>query len=171
MKIKALLVFTFLICFSCNDERQKLKKELKDFQSKKINIEYPLKSFSALNDWKYFTPKKKYQIVTYIDGTCPICLNKLGLWDEYVKNHSEKLDFLLFVKYDNIEDLKYFLQRIDYKFEVIPDSCNTFFKKNLFQQNEQFHTFLMDSSKNVLIVGNPVHINAIDKLMWQYIDE
>lgn len=171
MKNKVLLFIVILFCFSCNDEKQKLRKSLKEFRSNKIKITYPLKSYSITNGWDFYTPKHKFQLVSYIDGTCPMCLNELGLWNEYITNHHEKLDYLLFVKCLNINDIKYFLEQIDYTYEIIPDTSDIFLKQNILVRDEQFHTFLMDTNKNVHVVGNPTQIKAIDELIWKYINE
>jgi hypothetical protein len=164
-------IFLFFCIFSCNNEKIKLRKDLSEFRQRKVKIEYPLKKFSTKNGWNYFMPKSKYQMVTYIDGTCPICLNELGLWNEYISNHQGEIDYLLFVKTNNIDDLKYFLLQIDYNYDVIPDSTDTFFRKTIFPPNEDFHTFLTDSLKNVLIVGNPLKNKTLDKLIWKTINK
>jgi len=169
MKTSSLFLFAFLLCFSCNGERLQMHKELKMLRKIELDIDYPIKAFSIDSGYYSIYPENRFQIVTYIDGTCPLCLNELGLWEEYILNHQGSVDFFLFVNTKSIDDLKFFLQKIDFRLDVIPVFDNDFQFRNIIPKYEGLNTFLMENSRNVIIVGNPIKVKAIDNLVQKAI--
>lgn len=166
----SLILFFSLV--SCQFDGIKHAKEIRDLENKQLTINLPLKLYSLNKNFYDYIPQKKYKIVTYIDTRCYICLNELGLWNEYIKNHrSLDVEYLLFLRIDDFRKVEYFLQHIDFEYPIIADMNNTFFENNKLPMDKALNTFLIDSTNRIVLIGNPAKVPALSDLYIDYLEK
>lgn len=171
MRIFFISIIFLHIFISCQFNTLELNKEIRELKSKPLLIDYPLKFYSISKGWFNNTPLKKFKIVTCIDARCSTCLNELGLWNEYIEDNQDfNVDYLFFLKIDDFKKVEYFLKHIDFKYPVIIDENNTFFNQNSLPKDKTLHTFLIDRTNNILLVGNPAKIPSLNKLFRNFLN-
>lgn len=110
------------------------------------------------------------KIVSYIDGTCSVCINSLLFWDEFSKKISSEnihCPILLYIHTDNVEDFKKdIIDKMEIDIPCFYDKDSEFKHQNgLYDQ--RFQVALLDHENKVILIGNPT-LN--DKLSDLYLE-
>ena len=160
MKIFLGSFILFIILFSCQESK---RSDIKNQQKNIIDTS----GLRLYNPFNITAPLKKTYITSYINASCPSCINELNLWAEFQKeikrrNNSDSTVFIpiLFSKDDFI-----FIQHLfsSGKINAMPfyfllDEKNRFLERNNFlKNNSDFHnTVVIDSDDEVIYGGNPI---------------
>ncbi|WP_298512211.1 hypothetical protein [uncultured Kordia sp.] len=103
--------------------------------------------------------KKKYTLISYLDGECSSCVHDLKKWEALVKKHptfEEKLDIEFLITSGDIELLKYQVyDQAKSSFIFLWDKSNTFKPINKISDLKAYQTFLIKDNK-IVFVGSPI---------------
>lgn len=169
-----------LFCFSCISKEEQLREEIKMFQSHSVFL--CVEKMFALKegrDTAVTHRKNSMKMVVYTDSTiCSSCrLQNIHLWDDLLEEASyyeENLDFY-FIFSPARKDMDSFrLTMRTYAPDniVYVDTLGLFVKQNPYlPSNPVMHTFLLDETNNVLLVGNPLENEKIAEIFWQIVEE
>ena len=115
-----------------------------------------------------------YKWIEYVDSAecSPCTIDHLSEWKLYLKTNGKLCDIQII-----IESKKYKLQQIkekliqnDIQLPVYIDTSFIFHRHNPQIPNKRiFHTFLLDESNKVILVGNPLKNKRIDSLFYERI--
>lgn len=110
-----------------------------------------------------------FTILTYVDSTgCTGCKMKLPLWKEFLNTidstHDSDVQFLMVVDSSGIEELYHNLQCDGFDYLVYLDAGNKISKSNIFPEKIVLQTYLLDKSKKVMAIGNPLYSSKIASL-------
>ncbi len=156
IKSKIILLVMFCSILACQENN--LKRSVRRIKRKNILI--------PKNPSKLGNVKKELKVVSYIDGNCPVCIDDLKLWADWIKKDSSNTHFYLFFHTIDTSCFDYFKKtyyELDYP--LICDIEDSFRKKNsLNDYDKRLLTFLCDSNNNVILVGNPLHNDMLMKL-------
>jgi len=176
-KIISTLFMAFLLFFiSCNENRG-LQTDMTSMFSSSIKIDKD--RMLCLNYDKISSMNKPlFRLVAYVDSSeCSSCsLGKLKSLESYLKknvfNKSFQFIIVLESKRDevktNIEEIKV----VGISTPVLIDSTSIFRQENpQMPNNSILHTFLLNSSDSIVLVGDPLQNEHIDKLFRKIVNE
>jgi hypothetical protein len=128
-------------------------------------------SSSRLFD-KTFT--KPLKVVTFVDGTCGVCIDNLKHWQkfiDYVKKHNGQCDFIFYIQADDQEEFeKGIMTKLELKFPWILDKKDRFiFQNNLI--DKRFQTALLNSKNEVMLIGDIMFNPKLEELYRKTIEE
>lgn len=107
--------------------------------------------------------RKPLKIATIINLDCGLCIESLNRWEEYVKN--KDITFILIVGGNDFEFFKALKNNESQTFEnIFHDKNNVFEMTNKIPRESRFRTFLIDKDNKILLIGNPLFNESIDKL-------
>jgi hypothetical protein len=159
-----LIYFMLLIIFlftSCSNENKKLKtKDLITFQT--LNI--PLK-LTVFNPFKKVLKDSleisnaPFKIYTSINISCPSCIDKVNLWNNFIKldvNKGVPL-VIIFNSEDKFRLMQYLINNNEIKpfqYPFFLDSLNTFSKNKPFSKSNEINAVLTNNKNEILLVGD-----------------
>ncbi len=114
---------------------------------------------------------KKVKIVTFIDGSCSICIKSLKEWQLIMKEEQFKeLGYIFIISsYDHMVTFKKLNSNfIKLEYPYYYDAGDRLFLKNKIPDEQLFQTFLLDENNKVVLMGNP---NTHEKIYSLYINE
>ena len=175
-----LIAMESFILSACNSHKTEVQKNVEKMQSSAIIIPYEQMACWARDSVLKSSPwsNAKLKLVHYVDSTtCSSCylqkvaINRLIFSLESQSNN----DFYnIFVISPNIKAKKRL--EADYSEKLIPqtifgDTANVFMKSNPNVPLESiYHTFLLDESNKVILVGNPVLNKQIEDMMLTIVE-
>ena len=121
----------------------------------------------------YSVPPTDYVIMTYIDTTsCFTCQMRLEAWMEFKSRvdslYPGKVSFLFFFNPGQEESalrrLSARLKDSDFDVPVCLDTTGIVSSMNCFPARSDFHTFLLNSDRRAVAIGNPVMSSKIQDL-------
>lgn len=149
-------------------------------KSKPVELPYDsmsIISFKDNNDYETNHATEFYWVVYSDSVDCATCrLHDLRYWDSFINqvNKATETVSFCFIFSPSEKDLKSFLcmaETFGYSNPIYLDSTNIFTRKNQhIPQGALFHTFLLDENKNVILVGDPVKNEKINKVFWNILD-
>lgn len=161
-----LMVVTIVIVSSCVDsEKVESKLLINEWSGKHIVLPHLSNRFSY---------NEKSKIVTRINGNCSQCIFKLKLWSDFLDEVESKacncdIQYYFYISGADTSAFHAINESIiHFNYPVIFDTRNTFLRENNFPKNSLFHTFLLDSTNRVILVGTPIMNSELQKL---YINE
>ncbi len=162
---KFLIIILFILIisrfsFSCK-EKKILKKENKVLLLQNIRVIYDSLAIYNLFQ-KYDTTKYKYNIVSYINVSCPPCLDEIDKWAEFYKRFKKRVKVnLVCYSEDYFEYFKYLYEngRINkLPYPLFFDTYSSSIKNNPhFVKNNFDFTAITDNTNKIIAVGNPLH--------------
>ena len=159
---KIILICIPLFCIlSCNEHHSN-KKTIEKLLSSQIT--FPAKWNTNIHDDVSYLNAAAKMVVLFDSTTCASCeLAHLWEWDEVSSISDETQNkfttvFIFSPGKKDIISVKRSLENIQSnKIRAIIDEDQEFIRLNPFIPKENtFHTFLLDSENNILLVGNPV---------------
>lgn len=162
---------------SC-DSNPKIREGLEGMQSSKVQLFQD--SMLCINGNSIIKEQehKQLKLVVFVDSSeCSSCaLDRLGEWLPYLQSHNGLNDFLFLVILESKKlDIEYAKEQLEIASVHTPvyiDTLSIFRKHNpQIPDNKLFHTFLLDESDKVLLVGNPLRNEQIDKLLRKIVKE
>lgn len=120
--------------------------------------------------------ESKYKIVTRIWGNCHVCVDELNNWkpflDSCLINH--EISFLCYINVYNFEFenfLEYMYPAIKLDYPLFIDFDNIFINTNqIFIDDQDLHTMLLDSMNRVVIIGSPIKSKEMKQLYLKYFE-
>lgn len=184
---KGLIFLLFALCIpffcSCNERRTKINEEVKQMLNEKIDIRIKdmkvfNKSGSAPIINKDSTSIPNYRYILYFDSTeCTACaMNRLaGI--KTIKKRLRRINanvtfLLIFDDPGNTDKFQseYYSSGLDEP--VYLDVKHLLKKKKSNVPQEKYlQSFMLDKNNNVVLVGNPLTNDNIEKLLYQYLSK
>ena len=161
--MKYLIFLLCILLFSCQDtKRTQYAKLIKEWEGREIL--FPASSVFTIQGQDpvdISNDLSGYKILTYVDSigcvSCKLRLQEWNLWIEELDSIvTVPLSFLFYFHPKKIKDLKYIIRRDGFFHPVCIDFEDELNKLNQFPSDDQFHTFLLDSSNRVTAIGNPI---------------
>jgi len=111
---------------------------------------------------------------TYINGQCGSCINTFTNWNDLLitsKNNKE-FQIYIYVYTPNKENfIKYYYPDEIQSYPIILDTNKKYLKVNGLSDYNDFTTFLLNSNKEVVLIGNPSNSKKLMKLYKQEINK
>lgn len=179
--LKRILYSCFIVVtfFSCN--RYNIEQDIKKMQAVEFALPYDM--FITLSDSGsnvQLDRKSDYKWVVYFDSTyCKPCLVKnLAMnWKEFIREMSrKKIDIeCVFVFSAQASDTLAFRNAMkvnDFDYPICLDTSSVVARLNpQIPDNPIFHTFLIDCSNNVVIVGDPTSSKRIMNIFYNIVSD
>lgn len=174
--MKNLPLLLLIILLSCTN-RHNIQLELANFQSKPITIPTLLQ---VANDSSFVGRSDcKVRLVVYTDSTgCTSCnLTKMYLWDSLIEfsnkyNGGLKYHFIFSPQKRDIKQFEMSIRNRNMHYPIFLDTLGEFEKLNLhLPKNRKLHTFLLDESNHVILVGDPMQNKQIRKMFYKIVEE
>lgn len=169
MKYK--IVSSLFICLfiACNKPDQ-TKHDVIRLRTEKMNLDICRKAANtdSISDWK---------LIIYTDSTqCTSCrMNDFIYWKPLLKEFESRgveTFFIFHPRHRDVASVELSLRAKKIEANVLVDSLGLFRSQNpQIPDNENLHSFLLDQSGKVVLVGNPIHSDQIKELMFRIIDE
>jgi len=152
------IIHSFFL-LGCSNYSRELKRTFKDYNGKQIIL--PDSIMLIVNSKEIpltYSNPNSLRIVSYINGNCSDCLQRLYEWEKLYNDYQETLEdisLLLFITANNYIYIESIIEKNKFSFPVIYDTDNLYIKMNEFSVDFQFKTFLIDDSNKILCIGNP----------------
>lgn len=170
-------VIIFCALSSCSSKKDEAQKTLVEMSRHKVVL--PLGEMGCFHSTVDTLERKvvasgKYTYVHYVDSSqcSPCALDRMYHWNKLVDEYSEKGITFVFViepKNEQLEDVHFSIQSSGLRNPVYVDSLYVFRSQNSFLPEEQmYHSFLLDRSGKIILVGNPLENKSI-KQIWNKI--
>ncbi len=168
-------------CAHNSESKNALEMELRAFKEHKISLpsnliakkrgKQPVPDSTLLN--------RPLKMIIYVDPKdCTDCkLLALMPYHMFILENATNTNFgVIFILHTpNMEEAEVILKEINFPHTVFYDLNGDFERLNPhLPQDDVFHTFLMNESNDVLLVGNPTHNEALKELYLKaikYVDE
>lgn len=176
--MKYLITLLVLILYSCNDNKNEIKRELDFLNSKPVVISKNIQitnngQDTTIND--FLDSKVKMVIYTNSESCNGCALSKLHMWNDIIK-YSEPFDGALKCYFifnpPKGESIRFSLKSSMLDYPVLLDSLGEFERLNPhLPKNRAMHTFLLDENNNVILVGNPLTNKQIEKMFYEEVEK
>lgn len=168
--IKTTSIFIFaLLVFSCSkkDKVARIANEMFGreitFQSNFNVINYTIDEMSDS-----YLKRGGKKIIVYIDSTgCFSCRFHLYEWKQFMKKFEKedlKTNLLFIAQTNETNAVEKLCKDNSFDIPVIIDPNGTFALENKLPSDTRFHTFLLDSTNKIILIGNPILSDEIEKL-------
>ena len=118
-----------------------------------------------------------FTIVSYYDSVgCTGCRMKLPFWNEFMNKvdsvrGDKSVDLIIVAATDSIRELKQLLRATGLSGIMVYDTYDRLNTLNVFPDNVDMQTFLLDRDKRVIALGNPLVNNGIERIYLSKIGE
>ena len=171
--IISILLLSSLLCVECTNDKVILAN-IESLQSQPIDLCISdLTYIDKDNLTSYYENDKDipFRLVIFTGANeCSTCaLNSLSDWNILLNLEKEKkvqLVFILSPRKDKFEHVisTYYSSNLEHP--ILIDTCDVFIHRNPHIPTEcLYHTFLLDSENNVIMVGNPIKNSKIQKIL------
>ena len=165
IRLELLISILCLSLFSCRENPQKkYEKAVMELSGK--TILFP-DSMRTIFGEKVEIPNTEYTIVAYYDSVgCTGCRMNLPLWNDFISYTDSifgkgKISLILFLTSHKTYNIKYIVNETLFKPTVIDDRLGVFKKINSIPDDSRMHTFLINSDKRIVLIGNPTQSNEM----------
>ena len=176
------MFFILVLTQSCNDGKEQLKKAIAKLHEHPICL--PLEQFVCISDKEPYVAKtddcrSRLKVVSYSDSiVCSSCrMRNMYKWEAVLsklERYPIQADLCLIFAPSgkNLSQFKLLAKTLPQRYPIYVDTANIFLKFNPhIPLNPAFHTFLLDENNNLLLGGNPLENEEIEKLFWQIVEE
>lgn len=151
-------IVIFCLLFACTNKSE-VEKTVKHWQGKHFFL--PNDSLMIKTNRSTFTPlSKKIKIATTINASCGACITELEDWMVFMKGIDTSQVGFVFLLYSNDQLMafeKINSASIHFTYPYFHDKGRKVFLKNDISESKLYQTFLLDSTNNVILVGNPIN--------------
>jgi hypothetical protein len=164
MKISILIALLCLLA-QCSNDKSKIEvhKVYESLYNQNLSFSDSLLLVTEFGNTSLFEqnfPDENLKIVSLISAECWKCIDEIKKWEKLCSQYQElnKIQFYFIFHYVEIE---YFKKNQfpelphNSNFNYILDVNNSFLSVNLLPENKIFHTFLLNHSNKVEILGSP----------------
>lgn len=171
-----IITLVSFILVNCSNEKA-IKDKIETMQSMPINIPvselmYIAKNESTNSD--IYTSSYPFRMIIFFSANecSPCALSMLPKWNEFLKFEDEKKVKFIFIFDSKKSDILYSYHSSIFEHPIMVDTCGVFTKKNpQIPKESMFHTFMLDSIGNVIMVGSPLENNKIRILFEKMINQ
>lgn len=180
--VKYFFIIQILFLYSCGHSKEKsyedkVKSIVEKIRQDRIilpdtmNI---LQGKKSILFQQFYSRDTVFKIVTNIRGDCYKCIAEIESWQNEFINHVDT-SYVKFYFYVTTIDYFNFLNNLypafALNYPIIIDHNDTYLtSNNLIDLNEEFHTFLLDKSNNVVLIGNPLHYSDLKQFYFEEIN-
>lgn len=174
-------IILLLLIFSTSCINNQTEDGIKNMIDKKVDLSGLVQVKSKdCNDTSLITDANlSAKLVMYLDtASCSSCvINKIGQYDSFYKKSKESkgkfiLIFVMSVPQKEFSTIKNYIISKNFEYPIYFDNENKFRKKNDFiPDNSRFHSFLLDESNRITLVGNPIVSDSMWELYTKTIDD
>ena len=161
-----------LALFACHNKE--LERNMMELCKDSISL--PLDSFifvSNNQECQNTDIQSPYKMIVYVDSaSCSKCSVKmLYEWNDLLSLEKEnRVDFVFILSAKDTLSLMKAHRRSALKHGIYIDTCNAFLRINPhIPQGNLYHTFMIDSTQKVNLVGNPLRNKKIEELFLNII--
>lgn len=166
---------------ACTDKPRTAVEELKAFEARPVAL--PLKEMACWQDGKnvaFAIPKEEHlKFVVYSDSLqCSSCnLKRLPVWENFLRKlrpyeGQVKAYFIFRPLSESLGAFGITMRTVSPPFPVFVDTADVFLQSNPhFPSDHTLHTFLIGRDNRVLVVGDPLTNERVDKLLWKVLEE
>lgn len=172
-EIYSFLILSILTCCTSNDIQ--IRRKIEELKEKPVVIN--MDSMDLLKGEVTNYKKDGYKMVSYWSSEeCTKCaISHLYLWN-YIINKSRNVSFIFIfeTKSSQKKDFEYSVENSveNNNVTICIDTLGIFKKDNpVLPQESYFHTFLLDSTNNIILVGNPLNNLKIKNLYFECIKD
>lgn len=167
------IVFALISC-SGKDE---IKKNIIEMTSRPVVINDGGMQIWIPKDSACFVEERDYKLVIYVDSSrCTKCfINQLPDWKELLSLEKEEGSHMQFIfilepHRGDSDSTKNSLEKSGFEHYVFIDQNSIFREANThIPHGSEYHTFLLDKNNNIILVGNPLRNDRINKLFLKRI--
>lgn len=185
MKVHLYIILISIACVvsfsqsSCTNKKDSLDSLLLNMKLAPVDIDIVEYKNIMLSDSIPPLSSSHCKIVKYVDSTsCTSCvLQNLYLWNDLINLYKRKyttIDFYFILSDKNYKekDIITTLKNTGFNNSILLDTAGIFMKTNLYIPNEsKCHTFFLDETNRVLLVGDPIQSAEIEQLYNRIIEE
>ena len=166
---------------ACTDKPRTAVEELKAFEARPVAL--PLEEMACWQDGKnvaFAIPKEEHlKFVVYSDSLqCSSCnLKRLPVWENFLRKlrpyeGQVKAYFIFRPLSESLGAFGITMRTVSPPFPVFVDTADVFLRSNPhFPSDHTLHTFLIGRDNRVLVVGDPLTNERVDKLLWKVLEE
>lgn len=173
--ISALLLLLCSIA-SCNSDKEVYDK-IMQMKSKPVTLSCDSMRLISYKNKVDTLPRQFYWVVYSDSIDCSTCrLTDLVYWNDFIyeiRKRTDKVGFR-FIFAPSKDDMGAFMctaGSLTISSQIYLDSANVFARQNQHVPNDVlFHIFLLNEDLNVVIVGDPVRNEEINKIFWNILN-
>lgn len=178
---RTVFIGTTIIFSACTDKPRTDIEELKAFEAQPAVL--PLSEMVYWYNKKDTTviqpSKDQLKFVVYSDSLqCSSCnLRQLPKWENFLgklQPYADRLQvyFIFRPLSESIGSFRLTLKSMMLPYPIYMDTTGVFCRTNpQLPSNPMLHTFLLDENNKVLVVGNPLENEKIDRMFWRTVKE
>lgn len=152
-----------------------LKQQIVEMQGKRISLDFK-NARSVINGKdSLFINVSKPKLIVFVDSTsCSSCfLGRLTNYYEIndsLNRHNGEMIVVLHPQKERITEIETRLNENKFPFWCIIDMNGEFHNQNPYiPENPLLHTFTIDGNDNIILIGDPIRNEKIEKLFFQHI--
>lgn len=175
--MKQILLYSILLLslLGCSDNKSRISKMVEDTIGKEIklsNYHFVIQSDTISTDWI----ESPFRIITFLDSAeCTECNMHLASWTELMNriNNTEdvSVSLLMVLKHSSSDKIIKILERRDFRHMVAVIGSDSLMSEDYFPRDRAMRTFLLNSSNEIIAIGNPVLNPKIEDLYRALISE
>jgi hypothetical protein len=98
------------------------------------------------------------RLIVCIDTRCKQCFDELNQWIKIIPEIKgvHNISVLFIFNSSDMEQLQNHLQKINFKYQYLIDRNDEFLLKNKLPMGRFYNTFLLDTNRRVILLGNPI---------------
>lgn len=161
VRLEIVLAMAMFVLCSCNSKKTKYETDISSLAGREISM--PTNLTTQILDYtiSFCLEDADYTIVAYIDSAgCTPCKMKLKEWDKFMNqlkaNGNIDVAFLMIVNSQADDAIMRILNRDEFLHPISFDPKGDFAKYNNLPKDDEYHTFILDSNNEIVLVGNPV---------------
>ena len=166
------VILFLLFAISCNHKKssQTLESIVTEWKGKQIVFpDNPVFTHYASDTADYSIPQSQYKVLLYIDSFgCSGCMLQGEMWKSFIEfidsATNKSVPFLFFFNPKRDNDLSDLLHSVELNIPVCLDTNDELNGINKFPANNMLRAFLLDGDNKVLLIGNPIYNETMEKL-------
>lgn len=163
-------ILVSIMLISCSDSQEKSKKEISRWIGKELHLKdssylYRIKKNPSYNSIK----ADRIKIVHYLNPmNCFNCLEDMKKWKNLMNEFDScNVSFIFYIHIHDWKHINRYFITWDIDLPVIIDKQNWFKTKNNLPENKFLHTFLIDKSNSIVLIGDPLKNEKLKNLYIQ----
>lgn len=157
------IIVLFICLSSCKTDPQRTKAEkiVSEWVGKEIIFPSDVRCTFIGRDTVCPEVSAPYKVLVYTDSVgCTSCKLQIYRWKALISEvdslMSNQVDFLFYFHPRNEKELQSLLELDRFNQSVFIDTKNQLYRRNLFPDNPNYQSFLLDKDNKVILIGNPV---------------
>lgn len=176
MKIlaKTILLGLSFVTICCTNKHSDISSIVKSWENRKINYPKQMHFNNANDEVVPLDYSGRYKVLCYIDSAgCTSCKlkNQLFRWVQFMNLVDNLTDystaFIFAIQSNNKEQIQRLLIDYNFSYPVFFDTKGELKSINKLPEQEELCCFLLDRNDNVVLMGNPIYGEKMQKLFLE----